>query len=547
NGSISLIYHSITDTWVNTNALPRKFIPGKPVKMEDSYLFVGGKTNEVPVLLMKSAVGNLRIADYIVMFLYFLVLAAIGVYFSRKQKSAKIFAVGGGNVAWWAAAMSMFATGASAVSFMAFPSQVFRTNIVWFLPAIVFIPFYFISAYLLYPLLRQLNIVSTYEYLQQRFHPSLRMLASFQCIAFQTFGRISVVILLPALAISAVTGMDVWISVLLMGIVTTVYTTFGGFEAVVWTDVLQGMLMICGISMMIWFGISGMEGGFKQFIEVGQQYEKFNFYVGGWDITIALSSFLILRQLSESFAMTADQPMIQRVFSTPLDKMRKFSAMFCFFAILISALVHFMGLSIFGYFNAKPEMLDPLMNNDEVVPLFVVQTLPAGISGLIIAALFAASMSSLSSSINSVSTLIAEDFYCRFADDVSDRAKLLVMKSASLFIGTFGTATALFMATLDIQSMFKVWFEIIALIGGGFVGMYFLGMFTRRANSAGVVIGAVFSVIFLALIKAYTPIHWSLYQFLAIFACVAVGYLTSLILPSTERNLAGLTVFTLKK
>lgn len=548
SGSIQnklLLYHSVTDTWVEVEGNEPPVTPGeRSVRFGEKFLFTGSGSANLPQLAFTPAVGTMNTTDYLTMAVYFTILAGIGFFFARRQRDSATFAVGGGNVMWWAAAISMFATAASAISFMAIPAQIYRTSLVWFLPIVVFIPFYFVQAYLLFPLLRKLNIISTYEYLQRRFHPALRMLASFQCIAFQTFGRISVVILLPALAISATTGFDVMYSVLLMGLVTTIYTTFGGYEAVVWTDVVQGFLMITGISLMIWCGMAGMDGGFQEFVAVGSQYNKFNLYLSGWDISMAMGGFLILRQLAEQFAQTGDQPIIQRVFSTPENKLKHFAATFAFFAILIMTLAQFVGLTIFGYFNANPELLSPFMDNDQVVPLFISQALPSGFSGLIIAALFAASMSTLSSSVNSVSTLIAEDFYIKFKRGVSDREKLLVMKGASLIVGLFGTGTALIMASMDIRSIFQLWYEIIALIGGGFVGMYFLGMFTTKANSGGVAVGAVFSVVCLLLVKNFTPIHWSLYQVIAIASCVLVGYLVSVLLPVRKRDLTGLTVFT---
>lgn len=540
-----LLYHSVTDTWVEVAHGQANAVPGdSSVPIDDGYLFIGSGSEQLPRLAFLPTVGTMSGTDYVVMAIYFTILAGIGLFFARRQRDSATFAVGGGNVIWWAAAISMFATAASAISFMAIPAQIYRTSLVWFLPIVVFIPFYFVQAHLLFPLLRKLNIISTYEYLQLRFHPALRMLASFQCIAFQTFGRISIVILLPALAISATTGFDVMYSVLLMGLVTTIYTTFGGYEAVVWTDVVQGFLMITGIGMMIWCGMAGMDGGFQQFMTVGSEYDKFTLYLSGWDISMAMGGFLVLRQLAEQFAQTGDQPIIQRVFSTPKKKLKHFAVTFAFFAILIMTLAQFVGLTIFGYFNANPQQLSPFMDNDQVVPLFISQALPSGFSGLIIAALFAASMSTLSSSVNSVSTLIAEDFYIKLKKGVSDRKKLLVMKLSSLVVGLFGTGTALLMASLDIRSIFQLWYEIIALVGGGFVGMYFLGMFTTKANSVGVAVGAVFSVICLLVVKNYTPVHWSLYQVIAILSCVLVGYLVSILVPSDKRDLTGLTVYT---
>jgi solute:Na+ symporter, SSS family len=538
-----LIYHSITDTWVSAINTASSFNGGSAVKIDDGFLFTGTPGNRLPLIKTKPTVGNLKIADYVVMGVYFSFLAGIGAFFARKQDNTEEFALGGRKIKWWAAGISMFATGASSISFMAIPTQVYRTSLIWIAPMLVVIPYYFVQAYLLFPLLRRLNIISTYEYLQRRFHPMLRLLASFQCIAFQTFGRISIVMLLPSLAISAATGLNVYLSVLLMGVLTTLYTTFGGFEAVIWTDCLQGLLMIGGGALMIWFAISGLPGGAPQFLDIGGQYDKFNLFIGGWDITLALGSFLIIQQLIGLFAQTADQPVIQRVFSIPMNDVRKLSATFALFGILIAVVVQFMGLSIFSYFHTNPEKLDPLMTNDQIVPLFVIQTLPVGVSGLIIAAIFAASMSTLSSSINSVSALISEDFFCRFKKNATDKQQLFVMKASSLIVGLFGTATALFMASLNITSIFQLWFEICALIGGGFVGMYFLGMFTKRANSAGAVTGALFSVVCTIMVKIFIPIHWSTYATIAVISCVLVGYIVSIIYPSQERDLTGLTVY----
>ena len=196
----------------------------------------------------------------------------------------------------------------------------------------------------------------------------------------------------------------------------------------------------------------------------------------------------------QQLAFANDQPTAQRVLSTPLKDVRKLAGLFTFFSIVIAVLVNVAGLAVFAYFHAHPGQLSPTMTNDQVIPLYVIQRLPVGIAGLIIAALFAASMSTLSSSMNSTATIACEDFYRKFRPEASDRQRLIFMKMGSLLVGAIGTASAAYMATMNLRSMFQLWNELIALLGGGFLGIYILGMFTRRATAFGVAVGAISSI-----------------------------------------------------
>lgn len=547
-----LVFHNVTDTWIDVGSMEVKLADMAAFKIGDKYILAGGfkedgsGTKDIWTCEIKQSVKQLRMGDYAVMFFYFCIMAGIGVYFARKQTNSDEFALGGRNVKWWAAGVSMFATGASSISFMAIPAQAFRTNLIWFAPTLFIIPLAILQAYVIYPVLRRLNLTSTYEYLERRYHPSLRFIASGQSIMFQLLGRMSVVMLLPSLAISAVTGLDVLTSVILMGVLTTIYTAIGGFEAVIWTDFSQGVLMLFGVLVMIVMAITALPGGFSEFIATGNEYHKFEFFIWDMDYTMPIIWIFGLGMLMQNLAFAADQPIVQRVYATPLKDMRKLAAMFAFCSIAISLLVNFAGVSIFAYFRANPTMMDPAMGNDQVVPLYIVQRLPVGIAGLIIAALFAASMSTLSSSMNSVATISCEDFYRRLFHHADDKQRLRFMKWASVFVGLFGTGTAAYMASMDIRSMFKTWNILCALLGGGFIGIYILGMFTRRANSIGVVIGAFASIATTIIVKEYSPLHWTFYGPVAVISCLVVGYFASLVTPSAKKDLKGLTVFDMK-
>jgi Na+/proline symporter len=212
--------------------------------------------------------------------------------------------------------------------------------------------------------------------------------------------------------------------------------------------------------------------------------------------------------------------------------------------VVVAALITMAGLAMFAYFHAFPLQLDPGMRNDQVMPLYVVQGVPPGLAGLIIAGLFAASLSTLAGSMNSVATLVGEDFYRRISRKATDRSRLAVMKVTSVLVGCFGTGLAYLMAQMPIDSIFQVWNEIIALLGGGFVGIYMLGMFTRRCSSIGAATGAIGSIISTVLVKKFTGLHWVFYPPFAVFACLFIGYATSWIFPSKRiKDLSGLTVF----
>ncbi|MFA5687627.1 MAG: sodium/solute symporter [Kiritimatiellales bacterium] len=541
------IYHTVTDTWISGGELNQPVAGGAIVQQKSGTFLI---SPDVPVARIElgHTVKRFGWVDYSILAAYFLLMAGVGVYFAARQKSSVAYALGGRNVKWWAAAVSMFATGTSAISFMAIPAMAFRTNLVWLTPLMFTPVVVLLQSYGLFPLLRRLRLTSTFEYLEQRFHPSLRFLASLQNIVFNAAGRISISLLLPSLAISAVSGIDVGMSVLIMGVIATFYTATGGFEAVVWTDVIQGALMFLGVILMIFCAVDGLPGGWDEFVSTGKEFGRFDMAIWSWDCSKPVLWMYFFAILVEGISVVSNQPAVQRVFSTPLKDVRRLSAMSMACGVLIAVLVTMAGISIFAYFHAHPQLLDPGMRNDQVIPLFVVQGVPAGIAGLIIAGIFAAALSTLAGSMNSVATLVGEDFYKRISRRATDRMQLVLMKVSCVLTGAFGTGLAYVMAQMPMDSIFRVWMEIIALLGGGFVGIYVLGIFTRRTSSIGAAIGAIGSIVCTVLVKNYTSLHWIFYTPFAMIACILLGYTASFIfLRNANKELSGLTVYDVLK
>jgi len=542
------IYHNVTDTWVEKGRLPEAFAAATAI--HNGKLTLLGTTESGAAaaydISIQRTVKSLRWPDYAGLLLYFGIVVFAGISFARKQTGSEGFALGDRKIPWWMAGISMFASAASSISFMAIPALSFRTSILWAIPFLILIPLYFLEAYVLYPLIRKLEITSTFEYLERRFHPSLRFIASAQSIALQTFGRMNMVLLLPALAIAAVTGLNVYASVLVMGLLTTIYSAKGGMKAVVLTEMVQGLTMVVGISLIFILAITGLPNGFKSFVEVGGQFHKFDPAIWSLDYTMPVLCILVLTPLFNKLAFAADAPTVQRVFATPLKDVRKLALMFLVFSVFISFAVNFAGVAVFTYFHQHPGELDPAMTNDQVIPLYIVQRLPIGIAGLIIASLFAAAMSALAGGMNTVSILFTEDFYRKFRKNTTDRERLVTMRIASIVCGTAATITALYMAKLNQRSLFQTWNELFALLGGGFLGIYILGTYTHRANAIGAFTGAIASIIATLWLKYFTSVHWYFYTPGAVIACVVIGYIVSLVTPPPKHSLAGLTIFDMK-
>ncbi len=488
---------------------------------------------------------SLALWDYLIIVIYFVALAVIGVAFSAKQTDTAEFSLGGRQVPWWAAGLSMFATGASSISFLAIPALTYATNSIWVLPLAMMVVAFFIQGWVIFPLLRRIEITSTYEYLERRFNRPLRYIASAQAIVFQTVGRTSVVLVLPAMALSATSGIDVFWAVVIMGVVTTAYTAIGGFEAVIWTDVVQGILMFAAPMVVIGIVCFELPGGATEMITTLTENHKLQLAIASWDYTLPAAWILCLAALFQhTVSLAGDQPVIQRVFSTPMKTLRRSAATYITCGILIGLLVNGMGLAIFAYFHRYPEQIDIAAQGDQLVPVFLVRVLPAGIAGLIVAAIFAAAMSTVSSTTNSVATLLHQDFYLRFFPSGSERTQVRFLKVSSCVVGLIGTGLALFLASRDVKSMFVVWNMVAGLLGSGVVGVFCLGMFTTRANASGAIIGAVTSIGVNIYVSQFTDIHWSAYVPLSLVVCVVVGYVASLPFATPEQSQDGLTVFT---
>lgn len=547
-------YHTITNAWadVGTTTLAGSVSAVRPVR--GGFVVTTTDTTgatahaQITIALTKRL---LKPIDWVLIAAYLGFTAAIGYYYYRKDKARKDnadFFLGGRSIPWWAAGVSLYATGTSAISYIATPAKSFAENWLYLANNVVGMVGTIFVAIWIVPLIRRLSLMSVYHYLEMRFHPHIRVLASALAIVLQLGGRMSIVLFLPSLAMSAVTGMSVTLAILIMGLVTILYTVMGGMKAVIWTDFIQVIVMLGGAFVAIGFILTNVDGGVGEFFRIAVGDGKMETFDWSFNLTQATVWGFILLNILGVLVYPQDQVMMQRVLSTKSDKEAGWSV-WTLAAIVVPGNLTFFGIgtALYVYYKQHPANLNPMLNVDSTFPQFIAAELPAGITGLIIAGIFAASMSTLSSSINSVATLVSVDFYERYAKTATPEKSRRLAEFSTVGAGLIGIGTALLLAAADIKSALDTSFVLMGLLGGGFAGCYALGMFTKRANWQGAFIGVGASLVLTLTAWTQNLVHPFFYIFIANFTTITVGYAASYFFPAPTQSLLGLTVYTPRK
>ncbi len=555
NGEVTLLsYHTITDAWARIGTSPVAGLLESTEPAADGFLLTSrdatGAEQHTHVKVGMSK-RLLKAIDWILIVIYLGFTAAIGYYYYRKDKLTKSnedFFVGGRSIPWWAAGVSLYATGTSAISYIATPAKSFATNWLYLANNVVGMIGTIFVAIMIVPLIRRLNLMSVYHYLEMRFHPHIRVLASAIAIVLQLGGRMSIVLFLPSLAMSAVTGISVTSAILIMGVVTIVYTVMGGMKAVIWTDFIQVIVMLGGAFVAIGYILMHLDGGAGEFLRVAMADNKMEIFDWDFNLTQATVWGFIMLNILGVLTYPQDQVMMQRVLSTKSDKEAGWSV-WTLAAIVIPGNLTFFGIgtALYVFYKQHPENLNPLLNIDSTFPQFIAAELPPGITGLIIAGIFAASMSALSSSINSVATLVSVDFYERYAKHATPQKSLRLAEIVTVVAGFIGIGTALLLAAADIKSALDTSFVLMGLLGGGFAGCYALGMFTKRANWQGAFVGVGVALVLTLFAYSKSLVHPIFYLPVSVLTCIIVGYSASLLFPAPTQSLLGLTIYTPRK
>ncbi len=467
--------------------------------------------------------------DYTVLALYFIVQFAVGAWFTRREKDTATFFLGNRSVVWWAAGLSIFGTSISAITYVSIPATAFAGNwsTIFFNTGTLFLAPFVTFVYL--PRLRLATLTTAYEYLEKRFNVFVRLYGSAVFFVFQ-IGRTAIVLFLPAMMLHTATGMSVYYSILTMGIITTVYTVLGGIEAVIWTDVLQSVIFVGCAFLALWLVYTGVDGGAPAAFRAAAEADKFQVFT--WDFSLVSASIWIAvvgGLFFNAYPMMAEQTVVQKYLATANDRAASRAIWTNAWLTIPIQLIFFgLGTGLWAYYEQRPGQFDASLPNDTVLPQFVMQVFPLGMKGVFIAGLFAASMSSLASSMNSMATVGVNDLYRRFVGNVSEASAMLMARVLTGVFGVFATVAALYVAANQQKNtMFETFIGFLGLVGGGLAAVFVLGTCTKRANAPGVLIGAAASAAVMYYVRG-TELHSFLHALVGFTTCFAIGYTASL-------------------
>ncbi|WP_461452844.1 sodium:solute symporter family protein [Mucilaginibacter sp.] len=454
---------------------------------------------------------SLPILDLVIIALYLIGMIVVGLYFSRKNKNPEQYSSASGKIPGWAIGMSIYATFLSSNTFLGVPGKAFGSN--W--NAFVFsisMPFAaWVAAKYFVPFYRSTGQVSAYTNLEKRFGSWARTYAVV-CFLLTQLARIGSIFFGISLTLQALTGYSMEAIMTVTGICIIIYTVLGGIEAVIWTEVVQGILKTLGALLIIYLVVSNMPGGISKIIEIGQKDHKFglgtlvpNFTEASFWVVLLYGFFINLN----NFGM--DQNYVQRYHTAKTVKEASKSVWLCVWIYVPASFLFFViGACLYAYYQVNPAMIQPVklqvaaerlgagassLNihhlastllpsdyGDKVMPHFMVTMIPTGLVGLIISAILSAAMSTISSGMNSSATVFSEDIYKRyFKANESSKQTLKSLHILTVIFGLAGMGCGITM--IGVKSILDIWWQLSGVFAGGMLGLFLLGIISKRTGN----------------------------------------------------------------
>ncbi len=487
--------------------------------------------------------------DYAVLLLYLVGITVFGTLFRKSQKTVKDYFVGAKNIHWLVISLSIVATETSTLTLVGVPAiayanfvrpeqggnltylqVVFGYVVARFIISLIFIPAYFKG-----------EMLTAYELLKNRFGIKTKNFAASLFLIMRALAE-GVRIFAASIVLSAVLGaslpnfpnLSLW-SIVIVGVLTLIYTFEGGIAAVIWTDLIQLIIYVGGSLVAAYMLIHLVPGGWPEIAAQASVAGKFQIFSFSTDFNVPFTFWAGL--LGGTFLTMAshgtDQLLVQRLFTCKNQRDSQKALIFSgFFVLFQFALFLLIGVMLFAYYKAYP-LATKLASNDEIFPKFIVERLPHGISGLVIAAIFAAAMSNLSGSLNSLASTTVLDFYKPLINPkASDESLLKLSRWLTAIWGVILIVIA-FVAR-GWGSVFTVGLTIASLVYGTMLGAFLLGVLTKGANQVGVIVGMLASLTTMTAIKFYTTIAWTWYVLIGTLICFVVGYLVSMIVTDKQ-------------
>jgi SSS family solute:Na+ symporter len=442
---------------------------------------------------------KLTLLDAVIFFSLIIGNVLFGASFFFRNKTSDQFTTGGGRIPAWAVGMSIFATFVSSISFLALPGKAYASDWNSFVFSLT-IPFAAYAAVKFFvPLYRSIGSVSAYYYLEQRFGAWARIYAS-ACYVLTQLMRTGAILLLLALPLNALFGWEIRSVIIITGIAVILYSMLGGIKAVIWTDTIQGIILILGALTCAIFLTVKMPGGAGRLFEIASEHNKFS--LGSFGPSLRDSTFWVVLVYGLFINLQnygIDQNYIQRYMSAGSEREARSSALFgSLLYVPVSLLFFYIGTALFSFYTAQPGLLPAELSvagaGDRVFPHFIVTGLPAGLTGLLIAAIFSAGMSTVSTSLNSTATIFLTDYYKRYFNiKASEKASMNVLRISSLITGLLGIIIAIIL--VGVESVLDAWWALASIFSGGMLGLFLLGFIVIKSGKTEAIIGVILGVI----------------------------------------------------
>lgn len=468
----------------------------------------------------------MHIIDIIVFLLFTGGVVAFGCSFFKKKGTSEEFTSAGRSLPGWVVGMSIFATYVNSISYLGYPGKAFSGD--W--NAFVFslsipIASYFAARYFV-PFYRSQDSISAYSFLENRFGPWARIYAS-SCYLLTQIARTGSILYLLALPMNVLLGWHIQTIIVVTSVAIVLYSMLGGMKAVIWTEAIQGIILIGGALVCMFILLFDMPGGPVQTFSIAMEDGKFS--LGSFGSSLSESTFwvcLIYGIFTNLQNYGIDQSYVQRYHTAKNEKEAKFSALFGgYLFIPVSAVFFMIGTGLYAFYKVHPGILPDGVGADYVFPFFIVNELPVGLTGLLIASIFAAGMSTIATSVTSSSTIILTDYYQRFRKHAGNRERMLVLKLSSVGVGVAGILVAF--AFMSVQSALDAWWALASIFSGGMLGLFLLGYISKKARNFDAVLGVVCGVILVCWIVISPFVHANLAIVFGTLLIFLVGFLSA--------------------
>ncbi len=455
--------------------------------------------------------------DLIVLVVYFILTLGIGAYFFAKGKSRDTegYTAAGRSLSGIVVGLSILATYLSSISFLALPGSAYAGN--W--NAFVFslsLPFAALVAVTYFiPYYRERREVSAYHHLEKRFGPWARLYTGIAYLLMQAV-RMGAVMFLMALPLEALLGWDIRLIILITGISVIIYSLIGGIVAIIWADAVQSVILMGGALLCAALMFFRMPEGMGQLFAIAGEQNKFS--LGSFGPMLTERTFWVVLIYGVFINLNnfgIDQNYVQRYVASKSDvEARKSLWLGALLYIPVSAVFFFIGTALFAFYTVHADQLPPELleegAGDRIFPYFIVSQLPPGLTGLLIAAIFAAAMSTISTSLNSSATILMTDVYKRYLrPDATEKGMMTALYVSTLVWGVLGTLIAL--ALIRAEQILDAWWKLQGIFAGGMLGLFLLGMISRRANNPAAAVAVLAGILVIAWMTLSPLVTWGFF------------------------------------